>query len=198
MPLPIMAIFMSAPSCAAVHAVRTLAARKAAAVSDQIPPETRCGFSLFPATANGFYRLFNAHPARHGEIILRVSGVSTKPGDTTVTAIPLAPSRDAGSAQTGERGFRCTVRFSAWKRQPVSHRAHQHHAVTGHKLWLQRGEAIDRPPEVSGHHPLYQRGVHHAMFQIFAGSGTEDRQVGRAARQRGDRRPCLSYRTGVP
>lgn len=48
---------------------------------------------------NGMDGVLHADPARHREIIFRVSGVSTKPGETTVTAIPFgSQSRRSVSA----------------------------------------------------------------------------------------------------
>ena len=184
MPLPIIAMFMSAPSCAAACAA------KRGQPGEQPQNKAKPGrkrdmhFALCQPGTDRFDRFVNAHPTRHGKIVLRVSGYRQIPERRPSRQSPLAPSPDAGCRQTSSAPL--------WTRRrplPAGREASGPSSSPAPRGYRQPAAAAARPavhwPEkIGGHDPLHQRRIHHAAVEIFTGTGAENNQIGVNAAQR--------------
>ncbi|MNE51569.1 hypothetical protein D3C80_1462040 [compost metagenome] len=72
----------------------------------------------------------------------------------------------------------------------MRHRTDQRHATSWKKLRLKCGQTVHWPLEVGTHHTFHQSGIHHTLFQVFAGSRTKNDQIGSAI--------CKRQMAGLP
>ncbi len=137
------------------------------------------------------HRPIHAHPAGHGEVVLaRQRGVDEARRDHRDGHPFRLPVQTQAIGKPGQRRLGGAIGFRAREGQPVRHGADQHHPIASLQLRLQRRQAVHRPEEVGGHHPLHEGGIHLSVVEVFAGPGAENDQVGKTA--------CQRLATGVP